>query len=57
MEHTTWSSGLSVTANGTGVLGHAGSVATRLLADRVGLTQQLSPATARVGFRPVSRSC
>lgn len=53
MKHTTWASGLSVTADGTGVIGHAGSVATRLLADRVGLTAELSKATARASFRPV----
>ena len=53
MKHTTWASGLSVTADGSGVIGHAGSVATRLLADRVGLTQELSRATARASFRPV----
>ena len=49
----TWSSGLSVTADGTGVVAHAGSVATRLLADRVGLTDGLSAALARRSFRPV----
>ena len=38
----TWSSGLSVTTDGTGVVAHAGSVAVRLLADRVGLTGGLS---------------
>lgn len=41
-KHTTWESGLSVTADGTGVIAHADSVATRLLSDRVELTQQLS---------------
>ncbi len=49
----TWSTGLSVTADGTGVVAHAGSVATRLLADRVGLTGALSAALARRSFRPV----
>ena len=49
----TWSSGLSVTADGTGVVAHAGSVAMRLLADRVGLTGGLSTALARRSFRPV----
>ncbi len=43
----TWSSGLSVTADGTGVVAHAGSVATRLLADRVGLTAGLSAALTK----------
>ena len=37
MKRTSWSSGLSVTSDGVGVVAHAGSVATRLLADRTGL--------------------
>jgi hypothetical protein len=49
----TWSSGLAVTADGTGVVAHAGSVAMRLLADRVGLTGGLSSALTRRSFRPV----
>src|SRR3954453_15040604 len=49
----TWSSGLSVTADGTGVVAHVGSVATRLLADRVGLTGGLAAALTRRSFRPV----
>ncbi len=49
----TWSTGLSVTADGTGVVAHAGSVATRLLADRVGLTGAVSTALVRRSFRPV----
>ena len=49
----TWSSGLSVTADGTGVVAHAGSVAVRLLADRVGLTGGLSTALSRRSFLPV----
>ena len=49
----TWSSGLSVTADGTGVVAHAGRVAVRLLADRVGLTGGLSTALTRRSFRPV----
>jgi len=44
VKHTTWSSGLS--ADGTGVVAHAGSVAVRLLADRTGLTGELSKALA-----------
>jgi hypothetical protein len=49
----TWSSGLAVTADGTGVVAHAGSVAMRLLADRVGLTGGLSSALTRRAFRPI----
>ena len=44
---------MSVTADGTGVVAHAGSVAVRLLADRVGLTDCLSRALTRRSFRPV----
>ena len=53
MKHTTWSSGLSVSADGTGVVSHAGSIAVRLLADRSGLTKELGKATARRSFAPV----
>ena len=53
MKHTTWSAGLSVSADGTGVVAHAGSVAVRLLADRTGLTKELSKATRRRSFVPV----
>jgi hypothetical protein len=49
----TWASGLSVTTDGIGVMAHAGSVAMRLLADRVGLTDQLSRALQRRSFQPV----
>ncbi len=50
MMDTTWSTGLSVSADGTGVVAHAGSTAVRLLADRTGLTKELSKATARRSF-------
>lgn len=53
MKSTSWSSGLSVAAGGTGVVAHAGGVAVRLLADRVGLTEALSLALARRSFTPV----
>ncbi len=52
MKHTTWSTGLSFSADGTGVVAHAGNVGTRLLADQVGLTGALSTAMARRGFNP-----
>lgn len=52
MKSTSWSSGLSVAADGTGVVAHAGGVAVRLLADRVGLTKALSVALARRSFTP-----
>ena len=53
MKRTSWSSGLSVTADGVGVVSHAGALAPRLLADRVGLTAELSGAMARRRFIPV----
>jgi hypothetical protein len=49
---TSWSQGLSVTADGEGLVPLAGAVAVRLLADRVGLTAGLSAALARRGFAP-----
>jgi hypothetical protein len=52
VKHTSWSAGLSFSADGTGVVAHAGNLATRLLADRVGLTGALSGALARRGFTP-----
>ncbi len=52
-KHTTWSTGLSFSADGTGVVAQAGNVATRLLADQVGLTDALSKAMARGRFTPI----
>ena len=52
MKRTSWWQGLSVTADDAGVVPLAGSVAVRLLADRVGLTDGLSAALARPGFSP-----
>jgi hypothetical protein len=48
-----WSKGLDVEVGGHGVVSHAGSAATRLLADRAGLTGGLSGALARRGLRPL----
>ena len=53
MKGTSWSQGLSVTADGDGVVPLAGAVSIRLLADRVGLTQRLSTALSRRSFCPV----
>lgn len=53
MKRNAWATGLSVTADGTGVVALAGSAALRLLADKVGLTGGLSAALARRGFDPV----
>jgi hypothetical protein len=53
MKRTSWSAGLSVTGDGSGVVAHAGSVGLRLLADRTGLSAELSKALARRSFVPV----
>ena len=53
MKSTSWSAGLSFSADGVGVVAHAGAVAVRLLADRVGLTAALSVALSRRSFVPV----
>jgi hypothetical protein len=50
---TGWSKGLEVTADGQGVVSHAGLVLLRALADKTGLTGGLSKALARRGFVPV----
>ena len=42
VKRTLWSQGLSVAAEGSGMVPLAGSVAVRLLADRAGLTESLS---------------
>jgi hypothetical protein len=47
MQDTRWDHGLRVTAHGSGLVGHAGAVLLRLLADRTGLTGELGPALAR----------
>jgi hypothetical protein len=52
VKRTSWSQGLSVTADGRGVVPLAGSLAVRLLADRVGLTDRVSAALTRRGFAP-----
>jgi hypothetical protein len=48
-----WPKGLVVEVGGHGVVSHAGSAATRMLADRTGLTGGLSQALARPGFAPL----
>ena len=47
-----WSKGLQIRVGGRGVIGHAGVVLPRLLADRVGLTAGLRRVVARRGFLP-----
>jgi hypothetical protein len=52
VKRTSWSAGLSCTADGTGVVAHSGAVGLRLLADRTGLTGHLSKALRRRSFSP-----
>jgi hypothetical protein len=52
VQSTAWSKGLRITADGTGVVSHAGAVLLRLLADRIGLTGHLSQALTRRGWWP-----
>ena len=48
-----WSAGLRLEVAGHGVIGHAGVVLPRLLADRIGLTAGLGAVVARRGFIPL----
>jgi hypothetical protein len=50
---TRWDQNLSVTADGEGLVGHAGAVLLRKLADQCGLTALLGPALARAGKSPL----
>lgn len=47
MKRTSWSTGLSATAD-VGVVAHTGSIMTRLLANRTGLTDELQKAIADI---------
>lgn len=53
MKRSSWSTGLSVTGGGVGVVAHTGSVGLRLVGDRTGLTGGVSKALARRSFVPV----
>lgn len=46
MKATGWLKGLQVTADGTGVVSHAGAALIRGLADNIGLTGSLSKTLA-----------
>ncbi len=52
MQDTPWDHGLEVTADGEGLVGHAGAVILRKLADRAGLTAALREALEREGRFP-----
>lgn len=53
-ERTGWDRGLSVTADGKGLVGHAGAVLLRKLADGIALTRGLAgvlPTSTGAGWR------
>jgi hypothetical protein len=52
VKRTSWSAGLSVSGDGSGVVAHAGSVAIKMLAQWTGLTGELSRAVRGQSFRP-----
>jgi len=53
MDDTRWDHGLTVTGEGRGLVGHAGAVLLRKLADQAGLTAALGSALARKGRFPL----
>ena len=53
MKDTPWDHGLRVFAEADGLVGHAGAVLLRKLADQVGLTAALGSALARAGKFPL----
>jgi len=53
MQHNGWDYALKVTADGTGLVGHAGAVLLRKAADQAGLTAQLSAALRKKGTSPL----
>jgi hypothetical protein len=53
MQHNGWDHALKVTADGAGLVGHAGAVLLRKAADQAGLTAQLSAALREEGRSPL----
>jgi hypothetical protein len=53
VKDTSWAHALEVTAGGNGLVGHAGAILLRLLADRTGLTSELDSALALKGTFPL----
>jgi hypothetical protein len=53
MQHNGWDRALKVTADETGLVGHAGAVLLRKAADQAGLTGQLSGALRKTGTSPL----
>jgi hypothetical protein len=54
MDDTRWDHGLKVTGEGQGLVGHAGAVLLRKLADQAGLTAALGSALTRAGKFPLA---
>jgi hypothetical protein len=53
MQHNGWDHALKVTAEGTGLAGHAGAILLRKAADQTGLTAALSGALRKKGTSPL----
>src|SRR5437660_7130074 len=53
MQHNGWDHALKVTADGAGLVGHAGAVLLRKAADQAGLTAQLSAALRKKSASPL----
>src|SRR5229473_1901505 len=53
MQHNGWDHALEVTAEGAGLVGHAGAVLLRKAADQAGLTAWLGGALRKAGSSPV----
>jgi hypothetical protein len=53
MQHNRWDHALKVTADGKGLVGHAGAILLRKAADQLGLTAGLSAALLRKGAAPL----
>ena len=53
MQHNGWDHALKVTAEGAGLVGHAGAVLLRKAADQTGLTAQMSAALRKKGTSPL----
>jgi hypothetical protein len=53
MQHNGWDHALKVTADGTGLVGHAGAVLLRKAADQAGLPAGLSAALRKARQSPV----
>ncbi len=54
MQHNGWDYALKVTADGKGLVGHAGAVLLRKAADQAGLTAGLGAALRKAGQSPLA---